>query len=134
MDTYDFLNSSEPEVIENLYQTYLYRSQELAPDLRHFFAGFDFAAKNYKRQDGVEMPSEFKVLELIRDYRQRGHLFTKTNPVRTRRKYSPNLSIENYGLTSEDLDKVFKAGIEIGLGHPACATSSNTSIKRIASR
>ncbi|MEW6136206.1 MAG: 2-oxoglutarate dehydrogenase E1 component [Bacteroidota bacterium] len=116
MDTYDFLNSSEPEVIENLYQTYLYRSQELAPDLRHFFAGFDFAAKNYKRQDGVEMPSEFKVLELIRDYRQRGHLFTKTNPVRTRRKYSPNLSIENYGLTSEDLDKVFKAGIEIGLG------------------
>ncbi len=117
MDTYDYLNSSEPEVIESYYQTYLYRSEELAPDLRNFFAGFDFAAKSYKRsREGEEMPSEFKVLELIRDYRQRGHLFTKTNPVRTRRKYSPNLNPENYGLQKEDLEKVFKAGVEIGLG------------------
>ena len=28
---------------------------------------------------------EFKVIELINGYRTRGHLFTKTNPVRTQK-------------------------------------------------
>ena len=50
-------------------------------------------------------PSEFKVINLINGYRQRGHLFTKTNPVRTRRKYTPTLDIENFGLTKDDLIK-----------------------------
>ncbi len=43
-------------------------------------------------------------------------MFTKTNPVRSRRKYSPSLEIENYGLTKDDLNKKFSAGEEIGIG------------------
>ena len=45
----------------------------------------------------VEIPQqvykEFKVIELINGYRTRGHLFTKTNPVRNRRQYSPTLAL-----------------------------------------
>jgi 2-oxoglutarate dehydrogenase E1 component len=48
-------------------------------------------------------------------------LFTRTNPVRTRRKYSPTLDIENFGLTQEDLNKTFQAGKEIGLGNAKLA-------------
>src|SRR6185503_19808176 len=59
---------------------------------------------------------EFKVISLITGYRQRGHLFTKTNPVRERRSYQPTLAIENFGLSSKDLDTVFQAGGEIGIG------------------
>ena len=59
---------------------------------------------------------EFNVINLINEYRKRGHLFTKTNPVRERRKYSPSLEIENFGLNEKDLDTVFQAGIEVGLG------------------
>src|SRR5690606_14728377 len=59
---------------------------------------------------------EFKVIELINGYRSRGHLFTKTNPVRERRKYSPTLAIENYGLEQSDLQTVFQAGTEVGIG------------------
>ncbi len=59
---------------------------------------------------------EFQVIKLIDDYRTRGHLFTKTNPVRTRRKYTPSLDLENFGLTKHDLKTTFKAGEVIGIG------------------
>ena len=41
---------------------------------------------------------EFQVVKLIDGYRTRGHLFTRTNPVRERRKYRPTLAIENFDL------------------------------------
>ena len=43
-------------------------------------------------------------------------MFTKTNPVRTRRTYSPSLEIKNYGLEKRDLEVEFNAGSEIGMG------------------
>jgi hypothetical protein len=36
-------------------------------------------------------------------------LFTKTNPVRERRTYAPNLALENFELSASDLDTVFDA-------------------------
>jgi 2-oxoglutarate dehydrogenase E1 component len=66
-------------------------------------------------EPGIE-PKEFRVINLIQGYRSRGHLFTRTNPVRIRRKYSPTLALENFGLSEADLDTVFQAGTEIGIG------------------
>jgi 2-oxoglutarate dehydrogenase E1 component len=43
-------------------------------------------------------------------------LFTKTNPVRQRRNYEPTLALENFGLSDKDLETVFQAGNEIGIG------------------
>lgn len=43
-------------------------------------------------------------------------MFTKTNPVRERRKYHPNLDIENFNLSQSDLTTVFNAGDILGLG------------------
>src|SRR5690625_4919869 len=59
---------------------------------------------------------EFQVVQLIHDYRYRGHLFTKTNPVRERRDYKPTLDIENFGLSQSDLDTEFEAGQLLRLG------------------
>jgi 2-oxoglutarate dehydrogenase E1 component len=71
-------------------------------------------------ENSTEIPEqvqkEFQVVRLIDGYRTRGHLFTKTNPVRDRRKYEPSLAIENFGLASQDLDKVFNAGNILGIG------------------
>jgi 2-oxoglutarate dehydrogenase E1 component len=68
----------------------------------------------------VEIPQsvrkEFLVVDLINGYRTRGHLFTKTNPVRDRRKYTPTLDIENFGLSKSDLDSTFNAGEIVGIG------------------
>ena len=41
---------------------------------------------------------------------------SKTNPVRDRRTYNPNLSINNFDLDESDLDKIFNAGDILGIG------------------
>jgi 2-oxoglutarate dehydrogenase E1 component len=59
---------------------------------------------------------EVNVLNMINGYRQRGHLFTHTNPVRERRQHLPTLDLENFGLSKSDLDTVFNASVELGIG------------------
>ncbi len=117
MDKFSYLSNADSDFIVQLYNQYLDDPSKIDPGWHRFFEGFEFARKNYNAQAGeFTVPSEFKVINLINAYRQRGHLFTLTNPVRTRRKYSPTLEIENYGLTKDDLGMVFQAGNEIGIG------------------
>ncbi len=118
MDPYHFLNSNDPAVIEALYLQFKNAPESVEEGWRRFFEGFDFAAKNYQSNPARKQvtTNEFKVLNLIDDYRKRGHLFTETNPVRKRRKYFPTLDLANYGLSEKDLDTSFEAGSEIGLG------------------
>ncbi len=118
MDPYNYLNSNDPAAIEALYNQFKNDPKSVDEGWRHFFEGFDFASKNYQSKPTAKpvTSSEFKVLNLIDDYRKRGHLFTATNPVRKRRSYFPTLDIANFGLSEKDLDTVFEAGTEIGLG------------------
>ncbi|PKP29412.1 MAG: 2-oxoglutarate dehydrogenase E1 component [Bacteroidetes bacterium HGW-Bacteroidetes-18] len=126
MDKFSFLNTVHTGFIADLYDQYLINPDTIEPSWRSFFQGYDFANEKYSLKEEVqenaifEVPEnvlkEFKVLDLINGYRSRGHLFTKTNPVRERRKYSPTLAIENFGLSEKDLDTVFDAGQIIGTG------------------
>lgn len=118
MEKHSYLSNAEPSAIEQLYLQFLEDPSRVDEGWRKFFEGFEFARKSYHEpvSEGPAMPKEFKVINLINAYRQRGHLFTKTNPVRQRRQYSPTLDLENYGLSDNDLDTVFEAGSEIGIG------------------
>jgi len=118
MDKVTYVGNADVNAIEHLYQSYTKDPQSVDIGWQKFFEGFDFARTNY--EDGGEIPEnfqkEFKVLNLINGYRSRGHLFTKTNPVRERRKYEPTLAIENFGLETADMETVFQAGDQIGIG------------------
>lgn len=117
MDNYSFVNHPDPAVIESLYQQYLSDPKSVDSSWQAFFAGFDLAQKQYPLLPESHATSdEFKVINLINDYRRRGHLFTSTNPVRKRRTYLPTLDIENYGLSAKNLDQYFYAGEKIGIG------------------
>ena len=125
MDKYSFLNTAHIGQFANMYDEYLQRPDTLEPSWRAFFQGFDFGIENSNasklgKNENLEIPEklqkEFKVVQLIDGYRKRGHLFTKTNPVRERRKYQPTLDIENFGLEKSDLDCVFSAGEVMGIG------------------
>jgi len=118
MDRYSFVNNSDPAIIEELYRKFKESPLELDEGWRSFFEGMDFAFQNYSsKQSDIAGSDEFKVINLINDYRRRGHLFTKTNPVRKRREYKPDLSIHNYKLTNNDLERTFEAGHKIGIGN-----------------
>ena len=125
MEKYSFLNAAHTSYFAEMYDRYLQNPDEIEPSWKAFFQGFDFGVENSNGLNGEktlqeEVPEhlqkEFKVIQLIDSYRKRGHLFTKTNPVRERRKYSPTLALENFGLTKEDLNLVFNAGDIIGIG------------------
>lgn len=118
MDKVSYVGNADVNAIDHLYKLYVQDPESVDIGWQKFFEGFDFARINF--EDGGEIPEnfqkEFKVINLINGYRDRGHLFTKTNPVRERRTYAPTLAIENFGLTAADLDSVFQAGEEIGIG------------------
>jgi 2-oxoglutarate dehydrogenase E1 component len=127
MDRFSFLNAAHTEYFADLYDQYLENPDSVEPSWRSFFQGFDFGSSSYggtteapaasngtiSQQDygqiSEKLQKEFNVLRLIDAYRNRGHLFTKTNPVRERRTYKPTLDVENYGLSQNDMDTVFDA-------------------------
>lgn len=124
MDRFSFLNAAHTQFFADLYDQYLENPDSVEPSWRSFFQGFDFA-NTYGNGHAQELADyamnvdcsavsdklqkEFNVLKLIDAYRTRGHLFTKTNPVRERRTHTPTLDLENYGLSDADLDTVFDA-------------------------
>ncbi|MGI6074054.1 MAG: 2-oxoglutarate dehydrogenase E1 subunit family protein [Fermentimonas sp.] len=122
MNADNSFSSLDLEAIEELYKKYLENSDSVDESFKYFFQGFDLATANFPIKPGGSYESEGKskkeinVLRLINGYRRRGHLFTKTNPVRERRSYSPTLDLENFGLSDADLDVEFQAGDEVGLG------------------
>ncbi|MDW3650668.1 MAG: 2-oxoglutarate dehydrogenase E1 component [Bacteroidia bacterium] len=124
-DNLSFLSNSNPEFVENLYKDYQADPASVDPSWKRFFDGFEFAQQNYSNgsSNGQETSDvlgskELAVLNLINAYRTRGHLFTKTNPVRDRRKYSPTLELKNFGLDEGDLNDMFQAGKDVGFSGP----------------
>ena len=130
MDKFSFLNAAHTAYFAELYDQYLKYPDNVEPSWRAFFQGFDFGIESSGDdellitssdigQEGAlpeAVTKEFRVIKLIDGYRTRGHLFTKTNPVRERRKYSPTLDIENFGLEASDLNTIFNAGEILGIG------------------
>jgi 2-oxoglutarate dehydrogenase E1 component len=126
MDKFSFLNAAHTAYFADLYDQYLQNPDSVEPSWRAFFQGYDFGSENYGMDgeiiEGVStqipehVQKEFNVVRLIDGYRMRGHLFTKTNPVRERRAYTPSLDINNFDLSENDLATVFNAGEVLGIG------------------
>ena len=140
MDKFSFLNAVHAQLIDDMYEQYLKYPDSLEPSWKAFFQGFDFAREYYGDDEDVQGASpvvqyaaqsvtngetsesitkEFKVLNLIEAYRTRGHLFTKTNPVRERRHFVPTLDLENFGLSQSDLNIKFNSATTTGMPVPA---------------
>ena len=118
MDELSYIGNADPSAIDYLYKEYQKDPDSVDLGWKKFFEGFEFAHINYEESGDIpeNFQKEFKIINLINGYRSRGHLFTKTNPVRERRKYAPDLNIENFGLTKEDLKTTFQAGEQVNIG------------------
>ncbi len=121
MDKLTYLSNADSSYIDGLYQAYKADPNAVDFGWQKFFEGFEFGQGSEGGNIDAEHVSdhalkEINVLNMIHGYRDRGHLFTHTNPVRERRKYYPGKELETFGLSEADMDTVFNAGIEIGLG------------------
>ena len=129
MKDFQYITSSHPSYIENLYNDFVKDPNSVDTDLRKFFEGFDFAvssniaapAKNGSlitpaAVSTSNLDKEFSVYRLISAYRKKGHLIADTNPIRERKDRHANLSLEFFGLSDTDLHTEFEAGKFISLG------------------
>jgi 2-oxoglutarate dehydrogenase E1 component len=143
MDKFSFIANAHVSYIDELYASYKNEPAAIDPSWKEFFDGFDFALTNYGSEDNgsgksdvatkptpkngalatpgtimdmEQLPKEIKVRALIHAYRSRAHLKSKTNPVRERRDRKPMVDPEYFGLEDGDMNTVFQAGNEIGIG------------------
>ncbi len=122
MDKYSYIANAHGNYIEELYRAYKTDPASIDESWQKFFEGFEFAENyngNGKAAEGLSPEMAVKeagVSRLIFAYRSRAHLRSKTNPVRQRKSRNPWLDLELFGLSEADLDTVFQAGNELGLG------------------
>mgnify|MGYP001791182332 CR=1 FL=1 len=125
MDKYSYIANAHTNYIEDLYKTYQEDPSAVDESWQKFFEGFEFSSQyngnghtttSLEGVDADHILKEAKVYQLIDAYRTRAHLRAKTNPVRERKDRQPILDLEYFGLNEADLDIVFQAGEEIGIG------------------
>ncbi len=135
MSDFSFINNAHPSFIDNLYKKFKAAPDSVEESWRLFFEGFEFGGKSNGTAN-FEAPSasgkiktdfgeieftekEFQVIGMINGYRRRGHLLSKTNPIREREDRKPQLALEDYGLSEADLERRCLASREIGMksGH-----------------
>ncbi|WP_026951891.1 2-oxoglutarate dehydrogenase E1 component [Algoriphagus mannitolivorans] len=143
MDKFSYIANAHVTYIDELYATYKSDPASIDPSWKEFFDGFDFALANYGQEengngtpspaakplpkngalatpgtimDMEQLPKEIKVRALIHAHRSRAHLRSKTNPVRERRDRKALIDPHDFGLGDEDMNTVFQAGNEIGIG------------------
>ncbi len=136
MDKFTYIANAHVAYLDEMYAAYKNDPSSIDPSWKEFFDGFDFAISHYGEgaptsSSSVEakttalsgtimhvenLPKEIRVRAMIHAYRSRAHLRSKTNPVRERRDRKPLIDPENFGLGQEDMQTVFEAGKEIGIG------------------
>jgi len=99
------------EYIESQYAAWKADPESVSSDWQYFFKGFDMAATGGVAgavQSEKSMPSRQAHLErLIYEYRHLGHILACMDPLSVCPTEHPLLSLEAFGLGSEDLDRYF---------------------------
>ncbi|TXK21057.1 2-oxoglutarate dehydrogenase E1 component [Pontibacter qinzhouensis] len=132
MDKYTYIANAHGAYIDELYKSYQQDPESVEFGWRKFFEGYEFSGaytENGHEKEAVavapaksaagvpsESEKEVAVRNLIYAYRSRGHLRSKTNPVRERKDRKALLDLKDFGLTEADLDTVFQVGEVIGIG------------------
>jgi 2-oxoglutarate dehydrogenase E1 component len=149
-DRYGYLLGMDASALQDLYELFQANPEQVAPDWRLFFEGFDLGVHHDSGRPeqagtspatepsatqasvsatgnglglsttpssgGASGRDEFAVAALIQAYRSRGHLISKTNPIRERKYRDPGVDLSAHGLNESHLEQRFQAGQLLGLG------------------
>ena len=103
---------SNLEFIEGLHKNYLESPESVPKEWREFF---EEQEKSQNSETIQQSPKEVQVIKLINAYRARGHLISKTNPVRPRKPRQNDLELSYFQLSGADLDTEFECAKELSL-------------------
>jgi len=96
--------------VEALYEQWKEDPSSLSQEWQMFFQGFEMAMcpRNCVATD--QASDQSKVASLIYNYRAQGHMIAKLDPLGNNPGSHPQLEIEEFGFTEQDLDRVFDTG------------------------
>lgn len=94
-------------MIEELYARYLADPSSVDPSWGHFFEGMDFGSYLGRQEKASLGGFDIRIYELVQAYRRSGHLLVPINPIALLQRKAPQLAIEAFGFSKEDLQKSF---------------------------
>src|SRR5262249_48006083 len=125
----DLPGSLSLSFVEALYEDYLRDPNSVSPDWRNYFQGLSEGNGSIKAQrlvpdfqqwsvfnppphgnggaKGTDTVLQERVDLLIRNYRVRGHVVARVDPLDVPRARAPELDPEFWGLTDADMDRQF---------------------------
>jgi 2-oxoglutarate dehydrogenase E1 component len=100
------MNAVNAEYIDQLYEAFKASPENVTPEWRHYFYGFEHgAAGQAPSLAGAQQDSHSGVERLMIAYRMLGHLMAHTDPLHMHEpQRRPELTPEYYGLSETDLD------------------------------
>ncbi|MGH1469463.1 MAG: 2-oxoglutarate dehydrogenase E1 component [Bdellovibrionales bacterium] len=113
-----YLSRTNLEYLETLYQQFTQDPSKVDQEWARFFEGVEFArAKglDLASEGGSSSPDEIKVHELIRIYRDYGHLNAKLDPLELSTNSKEFESFKDLGISEINQNENFSVASEIGL-------------------
>ena len=117
---FNYLRSVNADYIDEIYSKYLEDADSVDPTWKYFFDGIYLGEATVRAENAAAGPStdwvsELKVYQLIQAYREQGHLIAQLNPIFENPSSHPELAIETFALTNEDLNKTYASARFLGL-------------------
>ena len=112
----DYINRSNLDYIETLFQKYLSHPDTISSEWRIFFNGMELAQGQISISS---LEKEVAVFRLISAYRQSGHLKAKLNPLQNALPIPSSsedpFHLSQFSLSEADLGKTFQMSAKVGL-------------------
>ena len=108
MEAQGYLNRTNMEYIDQLYEQYQNSPENVEPQWRMFFEGMEFGQNQAPSKQLSE--KELDVYHLIRRYRDYGHLKANIDPLELSKNTTSMFDLNNFNLSEADLNQRFKAG------------------------
>jgi 2-oxoglutarate dehydrogenase E1 component len=117
MSSSNVTDNANPAYIEMMLQKFKTDPNSVDASWQQFFQGYELGIDKQETLEATSyVEKEVKIMKLINAYRSRGHLISKTNPIRPRRLHQADLTLDYFGLSEADLEEEFDVGHEIRLG------------------
>ena len=123
---FNYLRSVNAEYIDDIYSQYIENPESVDPTWKYFFDGLYLGEATVRAENAAAGPStdwvgELKVYQLIQAYREQGHLIAKLNPIYENPTSHPELELETFALSTEDLEKTYAAARFLGIENTTLA-------------
>ncbi len=101
---------ADAEYLESLYNDWKKDPDSVDPAWGSFFKGFELGRAGAPCEEAVRGEAQSRVASLIYAYRNEGHLIAELDPLGNNLESHPDLDLEQFGFTEEDLDREFDTG------------------------